>query len=29
MAFARKHFEAINEDVRFEGPESDPSKLML
>ncbi|EJR29581.1 MULTISPECIES: type III restriction-modification system endonuclease [Bacillus cereus group] len=29
IMFARKHFEAINADVRFEGPESDPKKFML
>jgi type III restriction enzyme len=28
ISFARKHFEAINVDVKFEGPESDPSKFM-
>lgn len=28
ISFASKHFQAIHADVRFEGPESDPSKFM-
>ncbi|CEG26478.1 type III restriction-modification system endonuclease [Bacillus sp. B-jedd] len=29
IQFARKHFEAINAEVHFEGPESDPQDFML
>lgn len=29
IQFARKHFEAINADVVFEGPESDVGEFML
>lgn len=29
IQFARKHFEAINAEVHFEGPESDPQEFLL